>query len=553
MDTVTRDRHSSSLVLVQRGAGLTLLAVVLVVCSARPLAAQRVDASLVRAQVEDRPGIVREFYRGRDFEPAWIAQGGAWRPRADSALALLHDASTHGLTPDDYHLSALDTLSTRSRTAGGDPIGLEGELLLTEAMLLYGSHLLQGRSDPSGVEAEWIAERRRQSVAARLEATLELGPMRDFETALAPRHAEYARLRQALRHLRASQRWGDWGTVEDGPSLRVDSTEVRVEALRRRLQLSTDPLERYLAAVGTDSRRFDRALEEAVQRFQQRHGLAPDGVVGPRTRGALNVPIADRIAQVEVNLERWRWLPDDLGRRHVRVNIAAFVGEVWENDTLALRTRAIVGSYSRQTPSFNSAIEHLTLAPYWYVPPTIAALDKLPLIQEDPGYVAASRMTLFAAGSPEPVDVSTVDWTGMTGAEFNSRFLLRQEPGPANALGHVKFMFPNRYAVYLHGTPQEALFLRAARDLSSGCVRLEQALEVADHLLADQPEWTPARIRQVVAEGEERRVNLSAPVPVYLLYFTAFVDPDGTLHLRPDIYQRDARVRWAITAPPPDA
>jgi murein L,D-transpeptidase YcbB/YkuD len=274
-------------------------------------------------------------------------------------------------------------------------------------------------------------------------------------------------------------------------------------------------------------------------------------VVGRRTRQALNVSVAERIHQVEVNLERWRWLPDDLGQRHIRINIPSHEGEFWTDGAPVLRSRAIVGRVNRTTPSLNSSIEHLVLAPYWHVPPTIAAVDKLPLIQADPGYVAASQMTLFDAVTGQPVDETTVDWRGISGADFNRRFRLRQEPGPANALGSVKFVFPNRHSVYLHGTPQKELFARTTRALSSGCVRLEGVLQFTEHLLSDQPEWTPARIRQVVADGIERRVNLRQPVPVYLLYFTAFVDPDGTLHLRPDLYQRDERVRSASVTPIP--
>jgi murein L,D-transpeptidase YcbB/YkuD len=509
---------------------------------------------VVAGQRLRQPDIVREFYHARGFSPAWVGADGAWQPAADTALALLRQASSHGLTPSDYHLAALDTLSARLRTGRTEPIDrLGAEVLLTDALLFYGSHLLHGRSDRSSLDPEWIADGRRASVATELSAALDRDRLRDFETALAPHHAEYAALREALARLRASERWGGWGTLGDGPTLRVDSTEFGVDALRRRLRLSTDPLERILAAQGTGAPMFDRALEEAVRHFQTRHGLDPDGVVGSRTREALNVGVTDRIAQVEINLERWRWLPDDLGRRHVRINIPAFTGEVWTGDTLALQTRAIVGQVTRMTPSFNSSIEYLVLAPYWHVPPTIAAVDKLPLIRNDPGYVAASRMTLFDAATNRPVDATTVDWSGITGAQFNRRFRLRQEPGPANALGDVKFVFPNRHSVYLHDTPQKGLFSRTTRALSSGCVRLERALEVADQLLSDQPEWTPDRIRRVVAERRERRVDLSHPVPVYLLYFTAFVEPDGTLHLRPDIYRRDGPILSALHGRRPDS
>lgn len=563
MDTRHRDARRSSHPLAIRGLRGLLRVVFLVAWAVSPLAAQRPDSTALRHRIEAlvsglaigggegllEPEGLTEFYGAGGFTAVWHSADGARRPRADSALTLLRRAGSHGLDAREYHLSALDRLTERvqSRESRASDV-LDAEILLTDALLHYGTHLLRGRADPSRLDPDWIADRRLASVASRLAHALEAGGIDGFDESLAPPHAGYARLRGAYARLWASRLWGGWGVVDDGPTLRVDSVDSRVEAVRRRLRLSTDSAERRLASEGAGSALFDRALEEAVRRFQRRHGLAPDGLVGARTRAAMNVPVSDRIRQVAINLERWRWLPDDLGRRHIRVNIAAFEAELWEDDTATMRSRTIVGRQDRMTPGFNSTMSHLVLAPYWYVPPTIAAEDKLPLIQSDPGYVAASRMTLFDASSRVALDPASIEWAGMTGAEFNRRFLLRQDPGPGNALGLVKFVFPNRHSVYLHDTPQKGLFAQATRALSSGCVRLERAIDLAEALLRDRPEWPPARIREVVSEGAERRVDLTRPVPVYLLYFTAFVESDGTLHLRPDIYGRDAELRAALDA-----
>lgn len=537
-------------------------------CASR-ISAQAFDDNVVRNRVEAyrASGVsvaggetvraraaLPDFYLERDFDPVWIDASGLWLARADTALLLLRDASSHGLEPGDYHVTALDSLAARIREGRAAPLDrIDAEILLTDGLLLYGSHLLLGRVDPLRVEAEWIANRRQARLDERLLVALEARRLRDYVTSLAPSQPEYARLRRGLATLRAAERDGGWGTIGDGPTFRVDSAESRVPALRRRLRLSTDSLERRLAVEGGTSPVFDASLERAVQSFQARHGLDGDGVVGARTREAMDVPVAERIAQLVVNLERWRWLPDDLGRRHIRVNIAAYETEVWDGGSVAMRMRSIVGRQYRMTPSFNAQMRYLVLAPYWHVPPTIAAVDKLPLIQKDPGYVAASRMTLFDAVTNTPVDATSVDWSAMTGPAFNRTYRLRQDPGPANALGNVKFMFPNRHNVYLHDTPQRELFARVARDFSSGCIRLEKPLELAEYLLSDQTEWNPARIRQVVADGRERSVNLSAPVAVYLLYFTAFVDDQGSLQLRPDIYGRDTAVRAALSGAPPQA
>lgn len=499
-------------------------------------------------------GALPAFYLARAFEPVWLDARGDWTERADSALAALAEAESHGLDPEDYHRAALGTLEAAVRSGSATLIErVDVEILLTDALLVLGSHLLLGRVDPTRVEAEWIANRREAALDVRLAEAIEgRTGVRTFLRGVAHTQTEYQRLRRVLGELRETAAAGAWERIGDGPTMRIDSIDARVPAVRRRLTASSDPEERRLAALrGLDNERFDADLAEAVRRFQRRHGLDDDGAVGARTRGAMNVPVEERITQVILNLERWRWLPSELGRRHIRVNAAAFETEVWDADTLAFHLRSIVGRQYRMTPSFNASLRYLVLAPYWHVPPTIAAVDKLPLIRADPGYVAASRMTLFSTETNTVVDPFSVDWSTMTGAEFNRRFRLRQDPGPGNALGNVKFIFPNRHNVYLHDTPQRELFDQAARSFSSGCIRVERALELAAFLLADQEEWTPARIRQVVAGGVERSVNLSAPVPVYLLYFTAFVETDGTVHFRPDIYGRDAAVLRALDGDPP--
>jgi murein L,D-transpeptidase YcbB/YkuD len=276
-----------------------------------------------------------------------------------------------------------------------------------------------------------------------------------------------------------------------------------------------------------------------------------DGVVGRGTRSAMNVPARDRLRQVNINLERWRWLPDQLGARHIEVNIPGFEVRVVEQGEVVATHRAVVGRPYRATPMFSGTITYLVLAPYWHVPPTIAAQDKLPAIKADPGVIARDRMTLLELGTDTPVDPATVDWASMTGAELNRRYRLRQDPGAFNALGHVKFMFPNRHNVYLHDTPSRDLFERTARDFSSGCIRVDRAMELAEFLLRDRPGWTRDRIDETVRAGVERTVPLVEPLPVHLLYWTAWMDEEDVPHFREDIYGRDEVVWRALTAPPP--
>jgi murein L,D-transpeptidase YcbB/YkuD len=279
--------------------------------------------------------------------------------------------------------------------------------------------------------------------------------------------------------------------------------------------------------------------------------LDPDGAVGAGTLEAINVSSEDRVRQLEVNLERWRWLPEDLGSRHILVNIAGFSVFVVEGEARVMEIRAVVGRQYRQTPVFSSRMTYLVLSPFWHVPPTIAALDKLPEIKKDPGYVAAQRMVLLDASTNQPVNVLSVDWDAMTGSAFNQEYRLRQDPGPNNALGDVKFMFPNPHNVYLHDTPSRELFARAERGFSSGCIRVEHPLELAEYLLKGDPRWTREGIRAAVDRRVETTVTLPEPIPVHIQYWTAWVGEGGELNFRRDLYSRDASVREALSAPPP--
>jgi murein L,D-transpeptidase YcbB/YkuD len=424
------------------------------------------------------------------------------------------------------------------------------DLLLTDAYLTFGSHLLQGRVNPATLQPEWLANRRSVDMAAHLQDALASGDIDAALEALRPRQQGYRVLRRLLARLRRIDASGGWGTVARGPTLHVGDRDIRVPLLRRRLVLGGDLPAVDTAAV-TDAELYDAGLAEAVRRFQSRHGLAADGNAGRETLAALNVPVEQRIRQVVVNMERWRWLPDDLGRRHIRVNIADFHVEVWQEDTVVLEMKAVVGKGYRETPMFSATMTYMVLAPYWHVPPRIAAVDKLPLLRKDPGYLAQQRMTLLSAATNEPVDPSTVDFATMTGAAFNRLYRIRQDPGPLNALGEVKFMLPNPYDVYLHDTPSRDLFAKTSRAFSSGCIRIEKPLALAEYLLAGDPAWSPERIRSVIAKGRETTIWLKDPVPVHILYWTAFVDDDGVVQFRPDIYGRDQAVQRALDAAPP--
>jgi murein L,D-transpeptidase YcbB/YkuD len=489
------------------------------------------------------------FYVQRAFKPAW-SDSGRPLPAAAAFLAALEAATDEGLEPDDYHLIRIDSLlrvASTTRRRSLDPAMLvDLDLMMTDAFLVYSAHLLAGRVNPETIDPEWHANRREMDLAQFLESAIQSGNPATNLRSLLPEQAGYGRLKEALRHYRAVAVQGGWDAVADGPRIAVGQRDARIITLRRRLEFTGD----LVASAITDSTLFDDQLATAVKRFQTRHGLDADGVLGAATLAALNVPVEERIRQIELNLERWRWLPQDLGERHIIVNIAAFELEVFEGKRPVLSMPVIVGRSYRRTPVFSGMLGYLVFSPYWHVPHALAVQDQLPMQQQDPDYFRRVGMRVFDGWGAEAreVDPSTVDWTQVTARSFPYR--LRQDPGPVNALGGVKFMLPNKHNVYLHDTPARDLFAKSKRDFSSGCIRLENARALAEYLLRDTGLWDSATMAKAMTAGVERTVHLSTGMPVHILYWTAWANEDGTIHFRRDIYGRDDRLAAALAKSP---
>jgi murein L,D-transpeptidase YcbB/YkuD len=354
---------------------------------------------------------------------------------------------------------------------------------------------------------------------------------------LAPRHPAYARFRAALLRYREIAARGGFETVPEGPKLALGAEGPRVLALRRRLVAEGD-----LTGEQAEGSVFDAALEEGVKRAQARFGLEPDGVAGRATLAALGVPAAARVDQIRVNLERARWVLYALQGRLVLVDVAGFELRYFDPDG-EWRTRVIVGRPYRRTPIFRSTIRYLVLNPTWTVPPTILAQDVLPAMRRDRSYLARKALRVLDSRGRE-VDPRNIDWARTSAKGFP--YQLRQDPGPENALGRIKFMFPNPYAVYLHDTPSQALFGKSERAGSSGCIRVEHPIHLAELLLADPGKWSREAIERAIATGKTQTVNLREPVPVILMYWTIDVDPDGTVYFKRDLYQRDPPVLRAL-------
>ncbi len=496
---------------------------------------------------------VAHFYEKRGYAPAWTT------PReplsvADSLVAAIRSCRLEGLRPSDYHLDAIRTALCDLREAGtaGDSLDpgavVDLELLMTDAFLLIASHYLSGRLDSESIDPEWFAARRGADFTAVLEGALDQGTVRASLGSLLPPDADYARLREALERYREIAAAGGWPSVPPGEALKLEAEGERVAVLRERLVTTGDLNDGY----GPNSTVFDSGVDLAVRAFQRRHGLEVDGVVGAATLSALNVSAEGRVRQLVVNLERWRWLPQETGDTHIIVNIADFSLRSVTPDREPLAMRIIVGRDYRRTPVFSGAITYLVLNPRWEVPHSIAVNDILSQVRKDPGYFERMGMRVFVGwgGDEREVDPATVDWSSVYPGQFAYRF--QQRPGPQNALGRVKFMFPNRFNVYLHDTPSRGLFAKAERAFSSGCIRVEEPLDLAERLLAPNPHWTREAIQSALEEGVEKTVWLPSLVRVHILYWTAWVGEDGVVQFRRDIYGRDAAVAEALTEPPPD-
>ena len=491
------------------------------------------------------------FYTRRGFQPAWATD--ATLHTADSLVAAIHAARRDGLQTADYHLAQIEFLIgalKRDRFLGlpPDPDQLvDLDLLATDAFLVLGSHLLGGRVNPETLHAEWLAYNPKTDLAGILETALAARQIEAALDRLRPPHAGYADLKAALQRYRDIETLGGWPPLPDNMSAQAVDFGDQIALLRQRLSVSGDLSLQEIQG----EKRYNKFLEEAVRRFQVRHGLPPTGRVDKQTLNELNVPAAVRIRQMELNLERWRWIPHEMGARHLLVNAADYRLTVVENGRPLWDMRVVVGRDYRSTPVFSADLQYLEINPYWNVPQKIAVQDILPKVKQNPEYLIRKHFKVFEdwrAGANE-IDPLTVDWSKVTKRNFH--FKLRKEPGPSNDLGRIKFMMPNRFAVYLHDTPNRKLFAKNYRSYSSGCIRLEKPLELAEYLLRDDPKWTYQNILRAIDSEENRIVRLKKAVPVHLLYWTAWVDPEGVVNFRNDIYKRDPRLDVALRERPP--
>ncbi|HUL13843.1 MAG TPA: L,D-transpeptidase family protein [Methylococcaceae bacterium] len=484
-------------------------------------------------------GILR-FYRDRAFQPIWLAAGKPTQ-RAATLKSFLDSSADAGLEPEDYRVKDLARLwgQTNERSRA------ELELLLTLGFVRYVADNNEGRVDMRLLDQKHFADARdvKVDVAAVVRRGIEAPDLTSFLRRQEPQHPYYQELKNSLQHYRAIAQRGGWKSIPPGPTLKVGNADPRIPLLRQRLAVTGD-----LASKNFSSSMFDRELEAAVRNFQMRHYLTQDGTVSAGTLAAMNVPIEKRIRQMIINLERWRWVSRDLSGKQIFANIAGFNLVGMQDGHIELIMPVVVGKTYHQTPVFNERMTYVDFNPTWTVPPSIAANEYLPELRKNPASLMRKHIRILegSGNSASEVNPQRINWKQVTPAMMG-RYTLRQDPGPWNALGTVKFMFPNRYNVYLHDTAQPKFFAEHQRTFSHGCIRVSRPHELATWVLdGERSGWNLGRVKATVASGKSSTVRLERPIAVNILYRTVVIGEDEILRFRPDVYGRDAMLERAM-------
>ena len=471
------------------------------------------------------------FYGARHFEPIWLAKQAdgseSFSPNALKLIDVFKNAASEGFNPSDYLTPALDVSA-----AGTDPQKLANlETAFSESAIRYAHDAYMGRIAPEDVSNAIDPETKDLDAADVLTQLASSGDPAQVMASLDPPGHEFQALKAAL----ARYNEADQATpiiIPPGPTLKPGMKDKRLALLRQRLNVAAP----VLADGQADT--YDDDLVSAVTDFQSNAGLTADGIVGPATLGALN-NVGGKISREDIiaNMERWRWLPHDLGDFHVLVNIPEFRVAIIENDQTVFSTRVVVGKPATPTPLFSNSIKNIVVNPYWNVPASIVAKEVAPDMLRNPGYIDSQNMEIVSGA--HVIDASAIDWGNVT--QGNWHYTLRQLPGRGNALGQIKFLFPNPHDVYLHDTPSKSLFANAVRAYSHGCVRVQNPMDFANALLKYEPGLDVGMLESMFG-SRERWVNLKTHVPVHIAYFTIRADADGNLHSYADIYGHNKRL-----------
>ncbi|MGI9351463.1 MAG: L,D-transpeptidase family protein [Rhizobiaceae bacterium] len=479
-----------------------------------------------------RLSAILDYYDQNDYKPVWSDSNGITK-RGDSIVSTISNAGEHALDPADYRISELN--------AAPDPANPEAvakyDIRFSRSLVAFAQHLNAGRLSPKTVSRENVIYPEAISPQKILQQASTTINSAAYLRLLAPRTPRYERLRLALTAYRRLASDGGWGTIPDGEVLKPGMEDPRVPALRKRLAVTSD----YIGDTSNPSTVYDGDIVDAVMTFQQRHGLEVDGVIGRNTLTELNFSVEERVAMMEYNLERRRWMQDDYGRYYVFANLADQVLKFVKDEKTLHAELIQVGLPYHRTPVFSDEMEYIEINPYWNVPKSIAVNELLPKLHKNANALGTQNFEVLSGGTIIPA--SAVPWRNYSKANFPVR--LRQRPGTKNALGRIKFMFPNNFNVYIHDTPSKSKFEKASRFFSHGCLRLKDPLKMAEVILGEQG-WDRARIDAVVASKKRTVVKLKKKIPVHIAYMTAWVNKDGSIHFRRDVYGRDKIIAKAL-------
>ena len=521
-----------------------------------------------------------KLYEERNYDPLWIDNDGP-SSQAYEMIEIIRNSDNEALDPDYYNISEIESILKRieqDRNSGDsyDALDLaELELLLSNSFLTYTHDLHYGRVRAEQINLELLSGERPVNLSKLLVTAVETDQVQETLEGLLPKYPMYAMLRISLKEYREIAAKGGWQPVAYGNKFKKGARGQRVLALSKRLKVTGE-----LDSSIPGSEVFDDSLDQAVRKYQQRNGLYVDGVVGISTIEALNVPVEERISQIELTMERWRLLPQYLGNRYILVNIANYHLYGIENNNDTINMRIVVGKPQWNTPMFSEEMTHLIINPYWNIPPSIFKDDIAPKIMEDSEYMSKQNMDAMGLKAPEKIvveeaevvevvenveatEVTDGDNTGETELSeveiqnkkaqeeyiskvLSGKYRLRQNPGPGNPLGRIKFLFPNKHSVYLHDTPNRGFFKKAQRNFSHGCIRVEKPLELAEFVLSSNPSWTQNTIQSSINKMKTKTVHLDESITVYILYFTTWVDNEGTVNFHKDIYGLDKTLYNAL-------
>ena len=490
------------------------------------------DGIILFSQIE-----LPKIYRNSNYEVIWADK----KNRNDLIESLLK-SEEEGLLPNDYHLERISKILANTKyrkLKDSDAANLD--MLLTDALMLYASHLVSGKVEQSQLRSKWDVDinQRPKGIDSLVSVTLKNDNIKWAIQGLKPQHYFYLLMKQDLKTYKEIARNGGWPKIPVIDKLEKGDKDKRIPIIRKYLEINKDLVSSKVDGISL----FDDELEVAVKKFQERHNLTADGIIGKGTLEQMNVSVEDRIDQIRINLERSRWVMHHPGDDFLMVNIAGFKVRRIKNKKEIFHSRVIVGKYHKSTPIFKDSMQYIILNPTWTLPYSIATSETLPKLKKDPGYLAAKHMIIMDR-SGKVLDPNKINFHEYSAGNFP--FTVRQKAGPWNALGQVKFIFPNKNAIYLHDTPSRSLFSKQDRAFSHGCIRTEDKWELLMSLMDDPDVWNMDKINEILDSGETTRIDLPKPIPIYLLYWTTGVDRKGKVYFIKDVYKRDPAVLKAL-------